>query len=141
MANKKDDWKEVSLESSDIWDRKEPIQGKLKAVKTDVGPNASKMYIITTDKGDISVWGSTVLDNKFEYVPNGVEVRIEPQGEVTSEKSGRKYQDFKVFFKEPQFEEVHLDNEEPSGYDKARAKADKLKGTDEPINLDEIPFG
>jgi hypothetical protein len=29
--------------------------------------------------------------------------------------------------------------EESSGYDKARAQADKLKG-DEPINLEDIPF-
>jgi hypothetical protein len=99
-------WQEVTMENSETWDRKESIEGKLVKVQESVGPNESMLYTLKTDKGMIGVWGSTVLDTKFEGISNGSMVKIEPQGKVKSEKTGREYQDFKVFVKPPEFEEV-----------------------------------
>jgi hypothetical protein len=110
-----DGWSEVTVETNDeIWDRKAPIEGKLVDVKSDIGPNESWLYTLQTKSGKVSLWGSTVLDTKFSGIANGSMVRVEPQGKVTSEKSGRTYQDFKVFVKPPEFEEVKdKDESEP----------------------------
>lgn len=117
-----DDWKEITVEtSSEIWDKKETLEGKLVGKKSGVGPNESWLYTIKVKDGEVGVWGSTVLDTKFEGIESGSMVRIEPQGKVKSEKTGREYQDFKVFVKPPQFDEV-----QPVG--------------DEPISLGDIPF-
>ncbi len=99
-------WQEVSLENQHVWDRKSPIKGEMLEAQSNVGPNSSMMYRIKTTDGVYGVWGSTVLDNKLENVPNGAEVRIEPQGLVKSEKSGRSYQDYKVFFRDSPMKEV-----------------------------------
>lgn len=109
--DKDDEWKEISLDETAVWDRKEPIEGELISVKDNVGPNSAMMYTLKTKDGTVSIWGSTVLDNKFEHVPVGVIVRIEPQGLVKSEASGRSYQDYKVFFKDTKTEK-----DEQSGY-------------------------
>lgn len=102
----KDGFTEVTMEASETWDRKDVVQGKLVSVKSNIGPNESMLYTLDTANGKIGIWGSTVLDTKFAGIPNGSEVRIEPQGEVKSEKTGRSYQDFKVFVKPPEFEEI-----------------------------------
>lgn len=100
-------WTEIVAETNDeVWDRKSPIEGKLVDIKSDVGPNESMLYVLSTKEGKISVWGSTVLDTKFSNIENGSLVRIEPQGKVKSEKTGREYQDFKVFSDTPKLEEV-----------------------------------
>lgn len=100
------DWKEVNIGDEVMWDRKEPIEGTLVSVKAEVGPNESMLYTIKTEKGNVGVWGSTVLDTKLGQLATGSLIRIEPLGEVVSEKTKRKYQDFKVLFKEPVFSEV-----------------------------------
>jgi hypothetical protein len=121
------DWKEIVAETNDVvWDRQKPIEGRLVDVKSDIGPNESMMYVLKTDKEKVSVWGSTVLDTKFQGIANGSLVRIEPQGKVKSEKTGREYQDFKVFVKPPEFEEV-------------KDTVAEVKDN-EPISLNDIPF-
>lgn len=105
------DWKEISVEDSDMWDRQKPLEGKLVKVQSNVGPNESMLYTVKTQEGNVGVWGSTVLDTKFAGIANESMIRVEPQGKVKSEKSGREYQDFKVFVKPPEFEEVDTDKE------------------------------
>lgn len=108
------DWEEIVAETNDeVWDRKASIEGLLVDIKSDIGPNESFLYVLKTKEGKVSLWGSTVLDTKFEGIANGSQVRIEPQGKVTSEKSGRTYQDFKVFVKPPAFKEVGDDEPLP----------------------------
>lgn len=115
MATKDDSWQEVSLASTEMWDRENPIEGKLVEVKSNVGANGSMLYVIETKDGKVSLWGSTVLDNKFDSIKRGSMVRIEPQGLVKSKTGNREYHDYKVFFKEPEFEEVTLP-EMPSSF-------------------------
>lgn len=99
MAENNDGWVELS-DSSEAWDRKGTIQGKYILMKTNVGPNNSKMYMLEVEgKGQIGVWGSTVLDGKFEQIPRGSEVKIESLGKTKSEKTGREFDNYKVMFK------------------------------------------
>lgn len=105
MTDKKD-WTEVSIGSENMWDRESPIEGSLVGIKSDVGSNNSMLYILKTDKGNVSLWGSTVLDTKFEGIAKGTMIRIEPLGLVKSEKTGRSYHDYKVFYREQPFTEV-----------------------------------
>lgn len=101
-------WREVTLDSSsDVWDREDPIEGTFVGVREDVGPNESKLYTIKTDKGEVKVWGSTVLDDKLMGVPQGSKVRIEYEGKLKSKK-GTQYHSYKVFIDtdtEPEDEE------------------------------------
>lgn len=78
------------------WDKQGELNGNYVEKKTNVGTHQSNVYIINTE-GDtmVQVWGSTVLDGKFEDVPLGSEVWIECLGETTSKK-GTKYVDYSV---------------------------------------------
>lgn len=97
-----DEWREVGAGSDETWDQEQPVQGLLIAKKTDVGPNNSMVYIIEQPGGSrISIWGSTVLDTKFEQVPIGAEVRVEFLGKVKSPTPGRSpYKDYKVLIRQ-----------------------------------------
>lgn len=102
----KDDWTEITAESGEVWDRQAPITGKLVSSKSNIGPNESNLYNLQTENGLVGVWGSTVLDTKFAGIQNGSMVKIEPMGKQKSEKTGRTYQDFRVYVKPPEFTEV-----------------------------------
>jgi len=76
------------------------IQGFYKSLKTKVGRNESNVYEIQLPSGElIGIWGSGVLDGKFEEIPVGCEVRISYLG-INQPKTpkGRAYQNFKVEF-------------------------------------------
>lgn len=122
------EWEEVSLENNEIWNRQTTITGKLVDIKSNVGPNESILYTLDTDDGRVGVWGSTVLDTKMAGVQRNSMVKIEPQGETKSEKTGRKYQDFKVYVKPPEFTEV-------------KDKDVIVEDVGDNVNLDDIPFG
>jgi hypothetical protein len=134
------DWVETTTSESTTWDREDTLIGVYKQKKEGVGANEANIYVLKTKDGDVNVWGSTVLDSKFQDIEIGCEVKIEPLGGVKSPKTGREYLDFKVLYRTP--EETKQD-----GYAKARAQRDKLAKDvviedigDEPINLDSIPF-
>ena len=78
------------------WDKEGELNGIYVEKKTNVGAHMSNVYIINTE-GDtmVQVWGSTVLDNKFQEIPIGSEVWVECLGETTSKK-GTKYVDYNV---------------------------------------------
>ena len=95
------DWTEVgggSGDNSEMWDRTGTIQGKYTNKQVEVGPNKSNIYTIETENGSIGVWGSTVLDTKFEQIPVGSLVKIESLGKVQG-KRGNSYNDYRVFAK------------------------------------------
>ena len=99
------EWITVGDSNSTTWDRKEPVQGVFVNMQTDVGPNKSNMYTLKTKDGEVDVWGSTVLDSKFEQVPRGAEVRIEFLG-MAEGKSGKEYADYKFQYREVPMQEV-----------------------------------
>jgi len=97
------DWLEAGSGNGDTWKPEnvgDTITGTLKQVKTNVGQNNSNVYMILEEgKSDAtSVWGSAVLDTKFEEIPVGSMVRIEFIGREKG-KSPMPYKNFKVMYK------------------------------------------
>lgn len=131
-------WKEITLENdeSTIWDREEPIEGRLVMTQDNVGPNDSKMYTLKTDDGDIKVWGSTVLDNKLLGIPQGALIRIVYKGKAKGKK-GNSYHDFSVSIAEDDIPVI----EEKSGYQKAKEARDAIKDDHEEEPPLEMPEG
>lgn len=72
------------------------IEGRYIGKKENVGKNKSNVYTLETEDGrKIGVWGSTVLDSKFQNIGIGKMVAIEYLGEKTG-KTGSRYKDYKV---------------------------------------------
>ncbi len=95
------DWVTVGgNEDSTTWDQKQPLEGTYQYKKTDIGPNNSNMYMIDTDDGQVGVWGSTVIDSKFEQIQPGVKVRIEFDG-MKKGRTGNQYKDYRIQYEQP----------------------------------------
>lgn len=95
---------EAGNSSGDSWKPEnagDTIFGTLKSRKENVGPNDSMVYVIQEDDKDepTNVWGSTVLDGRFEEIPNRSRVKIEYLGKVKGKKA--EYKDFKVVYVPP----------------------------------------
>lgn len=93
------EWQEAAATNDSTWDQKKPIEGKYIGNKKEVGPNLSMMYTIENEDGKTGVWGSTVLDSKFQEVPVGSMVRVEFLG-MEKGLSGKEYKDYKVLYKD-----------------------------------------
>jgi hypothetical protein len=96
-----DEWIEAGGGDGDTptWDRTGTVTGKLTNKQSNVGPNNSMLYTVQTDNGAIGIWGSTVLDTKFEQIPVGSLVRVEALGKEVSPKTKREYMNYKVMYK------------------------------------------
>lgn len=103
------DWKEATVGDGEIWDREKAIQGTLTKKQENIGPNESFLYTLRTKDGDVGVWGSSVLDTKFQEIEVGYEVKIEPLGKTKSPKTGREYFDYKVLYREGELKEAGKD--------------------------------
>ena len=67
----------------DIWKPEkegDEIAGVLVSIDDNVGQHGSKMYHLETEKGQTSVWGSAVLDDRMQYVKPGDNVKIVYKG-------------------------------------------------------------
>lgn len=91
---------EAGSGSGTTWkpDEQKVIFGTYRAKKTNVGPNNSNVYVIKEDDQDepTSVWGSTVLDSRFEEIPVGSRVKIEYLGEEKGKRAT--YKNYKVVY-------------------------------------------
>ena len=101
-----DEWgdaREANAQSNETWDSTSttPIIGKFIGVKTDVGPNNSNIYnIVNEEDGQIwGVWGSAVIDSKFEEIPVNSRVRIEYLGKKDGKRG--QFKDYSIKFKAP----------------------------------------
>lgn len=93
-------WKEITVDTSgEVWDMSKPIEGEYVKVEHDIGPKKSNLYTIKTDGGDMKVWGSMILDDKFSDIDEGTYVKIEYTGKEKS-KSGNEYHTYKLFVDE-----------------------------------------
>jgi|TARA_Y100000296_G_C5176928_1_gene260641 hypothetical protein len=108
-------WQEVNPETSKTWDEKkdDTIQGVYTGKKENVGVNKSTIYILDVKGENIGVWGSTVLDGRFENIKEGTEVKIEYLGYKDAEKGGKSYKDYRVFQRALPFKEVDGEDELP----------------------------
>lgn len=98
------DWQEVGNSGESItWDKIGTLIGTYKRMKTNVGPNESNVYELEVKDGEetqtYSIWGSSVINTKFEQIEVGSMVKIEALGTATSPKTGRTYNDFKILVK------------------------------------------
>jgi hypothetical protein len=96
-----DDWIEAGGgDQNPTWDptQNPTIQGEYVKQQSGVGPNKSMLYTLETADGPIGVWGSTVLDTKFENIPLHSLVRVEYIGMAQGKRS--QYKDFKVMYKQ-----------------------------------------
>lgn len=105
MSDNNDGFVEAGTPNSESWDPEvnKTVAGKYVKKQSNIGPNNSEMYYLEVEgtEGLTSVWGSTVLDNKFEEVPLQSQVKIEYLGKAKG-KSGTSYKDFKVMYKAPE---------------------------------------
>lgn len=91
---------EAGSGSGDTWkpDEQAVIFGTYIGNKSNVGPNASMVYLIKEDdkEENTSVWGSTVLDSRFEEIPVGSRVKIEYLGLEKGKRAT--YKNYKVVY-------------------------------------------
>lgn len=93
-------WRKVEM--TPIWDfsKNKELIGIYLSREEGVGPNESVLYTFETENGEIvGIWGNSVVEDKLKFVAVGAEVKIVYLGKATSEKSGREYRNFEVFFK------------------------------------------
>lgn len=103
-----DNWIEAGSSSDETWKPEsagDTVEGKLVRKLENVGANSSNMYYLEQEAANsetltISVWGSAVLDTKFEEIPMQSMIKIEFLGNVKG-KSPKPYKDFKVLYKAP----------------------------------------
>jgi hypothetical protein len=98
--NKNQGWEEVKDPEDSVW-RPEAIGDEISGIylrrEDDVGMYHATKYTLETDDGEMDVFGSTVLDNKFKDVPIGYEVKIVYQGEKPSKPPKKPFKLFQVF--------------------------------------------
>ena|ERR1051325_10206396 len=100
QSTNSDGW--ITTGQSQSWDEQTPLMGKFVRVKTNVGAHNSNVYVMRKEDGtELGVWGSTVINGRFEEIPVGSLVKIEALGEVKS-KTGTKYKDYLIQYKPPQ---------------------------------------
>jgi len=97
------DWKTAGS-AGDSWkpeNEGDTLTGIYTGSKSEVGINKSEVYSIQVagEEEPTSVWGSTVLDTKFQEIPVGNEVRIEYLG-LEKGKGPKPYKNFNVQYRE-----------------------------------------
>ncbi len=104
------DWIEAGMGSGDTWkpeNEGDTIVGKYIVKKENIGLNNSNIYILQVEGKDepTSVWGSSVLDTKFEEIPLKAKVKIEYLGREKG-KGPQPYKNFKVLYKADESDEL-----------------------------------
>jgi hypothetical protein len=102
----KDEWTEITGNpegSAEIWDytTQKVLEGIYEGMSTNIGPNNSTLYHVKTNKGKVSFWNTSLLNDRMQHVEIGNKIKLEYEGKVKSEKSGRSYHSFKVFTAKP----------------------------------------
>ena len=106
------EWSKVDP-GGDTWNYKEhpEIIGIYSDKKTDVGPNKSMMYHLKAEDVDIWIWGSTLIDKRFEKIEFGEEVKIVYLGDEKSPKTGRTYHNFEIYHRQPEGKKIIVEDE------------------------------
>lgn len=92
-------YKEVGGGSSWNFEKAKELEGEFVGTKTGQGDYNSNVHTIKemTTGELVSVWGNTVLDNRFSKISTGTRVRIEYLGMKDSpNRAGKQYKDFQV---------------------------------------------
>src|SRR3989344_7625718 len=92
----------VKVEMGPTWDfkKEKELEGKYLSRSENVGVHNSNLYKIERADGTtVGVWGNTMLDDKFNSIGVGEDVKIVYLGLIKSEKTNREYNAFDVFHK------------------------------------------
>ena len=140
-----DDAVEANAQSNETWDSTSatPIVGKYIGMKTNVGPNASNIYnIVNEADGEIwGVWGSAVIDSKFEEIPVNSRVRIEYLGKKPGKRG--EFKDYSIKYKAAAQGEAQPAAQAPAAAPAAPSVPlpESLGGGEgQPVELAETPF-
>lgn len=96
-------WIKKESNTNPKWDfeKDKELMGTLVSIETEVGPNNSNLYTIKkADDSIVSVWGTTLLDDRFKKIEIGTEIKLVYLGKTQSEKTGRTYHNFDFFVAE-----------------------------------------
>lgn len=102
MENQNDEWNKVEPKYWNPEKEGDSIEGILFGKRTNVGEYKSNAYDIQQDNGEvITVFGSTVLDDKMAHVQENIQIRIVFKGTVSDANNKKKpYKNFEVFTKQ-----------------------------------------
>ena len=99
-------FKEVGNELPKLWNPEndgDKLEGTYIKKKINVGPNNSTMYYIEVEGVNRSVWGSTVLDDKMDFVSIGDKIKITYKGKDKEKK-------YHLYTVEKDFDEESLED-------------------------------
>lgn len=130
MWNGKDAEGNFMLKEGDV------LEGVFVSVKPDVGSNHANVYTFKKANGEVvSVWGSTILDTRFENLNPGEEVMVKYLGYPESkQRKGAHYHSYDVFHRMPETQQVPVINENEE------IPASFTPEDSEEIDIKEIPF-
>lgn len=98
-----DEWKKVEMSPTWDFESKKELIGVYISKEENVGRNQSNLYNFKVSDGSIvSVWGSALLDSRFKNIPVGAEVKVAYLGKEKSERTGRQFNNFEIYFKAKQ---------------------------------------
>ena len=96
------EWKKIEKSESHNFEISKEVSGIYLAKEENVGANNSTLYKIEVGDDVVSVWGSTVLDNKMAQATPGDEVRIVYLGKTKNQRTNREYKNFEVYSRKPE---------------------------------------
>lgn len=97
MPPQGNEWKKTG-QAGETWDPlvNNVLQGIYAGRKSNVGPNGSNLYQIKVGDSVISVWGSALIDARFEEISLNEEVFIEFLGMAKNKDGTREYKNFDI---------------------------------------------
>jgi len=89
------EWQEVIKNVWDFEQEKEIVGVLIRKIDSQFGGN--DFILDVKEKGEVLIYGKTVLQNKMNDLKEGTVIKIEYLGKVTSPKTRRTYEDFRVY--------------------------------------------
>ena len=92
-------WEELSSTPSSTWrpEINETVEGTLVDFRQKIGPNESNVYTLSTDDGELDLWGCTVLDRQLPSIPLNTRLRIQFLGMQNNPATNRSYKGYKIW--------------------------------------------
>ncbi len=72
------------------------LEGRYVSKVENVGTRQSNVYVIDTGEEKVGVWGTTVIDGRFENIPVGKKVAIEYLGILKTKDGKGEYKGFYI---------------------------------------------
>lgn len=114
-----DEYKKVNIDTGDAtqWNPKknDELEGLYVDKKSDVGENHSNIYTVQIEDGSyVSFWGSAMIDDNFDKIPMGAEVKLVYLGTQKNAKGNREYKKFDIFSKQVKTPSTNADSDSDS---------------------------